>query len=183
MNPCTITTADEKVLAARANLRCRVAALEDRVTATVDGACETVNDAAQTVRSTVEETTGTVRGLLEDSKEMLTDALDIRRRIREHPWEGTGLAVAAGVIAGVMTSRTAEPPRKALTEPRRGPFAELLDIARRELLRVGEAGIAAASKALQQNVEAVATELPVPWKSKSERAHSNGVLHSNGQSA
>jgi ElaB/YqjD/DUF883 family membrane-anchored ribosome-binding protein len=184
MNPCTITATDEKVLTARANLKSRVMALEDRVTVTVNGACETVNGAAQTVRSTVEETTGTVHSLLEDSKEKLTDALDLRRQIRQHPWEGAGLAVAAGFLAGVLAARSSsQEEKKVVAEPRRGPLGELLDFARRELTGVAEAAIAAAAKSLRKNVEAVAVdESQAPWKSRAERPRSNGVMHANGQS-
>jgi ElaB/YqjD/DUF883 family membrane-anchored ribosome-binding protein len=184
MNPCTTPAADEKVLAARANLKSRLMALENRVTATVDGACETVDEAAQAVRSSVEHTTGTVRGLLEDSKETLTDALDVRRQIREHPWGGTGLAVVAGFLVGVLATRPSSPKEKVVAEPRRGPLGELLDFARRELTGVAEAAIAAAATSLRKNVEAVAVnELQEPWKSRSERARSsNGAMHANGQS-
>jgi ElaB/YqjD/DUF883 family membrane-anchored ribosome-binding protein len=163
----SLNDANIRVNAARVSLKARLAALEDRVTDTVDSA-------RQTVTSTVNDTTMKVRSLVDATTGNVKDALDVSGCVREHPWHAAGLAMFAGVIAGVF-SRGVKLPSIDLKEtakevaatastlvsnasPAAGwnPLRDLAEVARRELMNVGQQAITNLSRTIQHNVDSMA---------------------------
>jgi len=187
MDKPTLTEADERVIAARTSLACRLGALEDRVTGTVETAREAVDETIGTVRCTVKDAAEKARGLVESGTEGLKDVLDVSKQIRQHPWEGAGLAVAIGLIAGLLSNRHAKSTSSAISTAappapsRPSPIREFLDMIQRELATVGETAIKAASSSLKQNVESLITPAPpTEVRMKHDRLQRNGMHHSNG---
>jgi len=182
------------VAAARTALAERLAALEDRVTGTIDTARCALEETTQTVRDTVGDVTEKARGLVDSSTHSLKEAFDFRKQIRAHPWEGAGFAVAAGLIAGLLSRRGAER-RAGITGtysaaapaamPRPQPsgfFGQILERARQELMNLGETAIASASQALQENVEQILpVSVAVPRSQPKPERMSHRNLQGNGQ--
>jgi len=185
MDSESLYAANERVNAARATLRCRLAALEDRVTGTIDSARETVT-------STVDDTTSKVRELVDTTSCTVKDALDVSQHIRDNPWQGAGLAVFAGFIAGIF-SRGVKLPAINLAETARSiassssptaskswnPLRELAEKAREELMKVSQQAIVNLSNTVQQNVDSMAKTVV---NAGAERLRSQSkILQSNGR--
>lgn len=185
----SLNDADDKVKAARASLKARLAAIEDRVT-------ETVDSARQTVTTTVNDTSTKLRGLVDTTSETVKDALDVSGCIRENPWQATGMAVFAGIVGGILT-RGAKLPSIDLKEtaksvastaqtfassatPASGwnPLRDLAEVARRELMNVGQQAISNLSKTIQQNVDSMAQTVVAKGEGL---LHRNRILQSNGR--
>ena len=146
------TAAHDKVLAARESLRSRFAALEDRVTGSVD-------DVREAVTGTVDHTSENVRGLVQTATTSLSEIMDVRARVREHPWGGTALALAAGAVLGLVTrgSTTTATVKAAVSRtPHETLLGSLWDAARRELKTLGESVIVTASESLKAQIAELA---------------------------
>jgi ElaB/YqjD/DUF883 family membrane-anchored ribosome-binding protein len=184
----SLNDANVRVNAARVSLRARLAMLEDRVT-------DTLETTQRTVTSTVDDASTKVRSLVDATSDRLEGALDISGCVREKPFQATGLALFAGVVAGVL-SRGVKMPKIDMAETAKSvaatastlasnpmpsgwnPIRELMDIARRELQTVGQQAIATLSKTIQDNVQSLAENaIPAITRARSE----NRILQANGK--
>jgi len=162
MDHKTISDTDQRILAARSSLASRLSAVEDRVTGTIENARTAVEDSTATVRDAIADVSGGVKGLMSSATDNLSTALDFRQKVREHPLQGTLIAVGAGLAAWLLTRPRDPRPASsvsagsmksfAVSEPS-GPFGEIYDAFRRELVSVGQTAAASASKILKENVQ------------------------------
>jgi len=183
-----LDTADIKVNAARASLRARLGALEDRVT-------DTLESTRETVTSTMDETAAKVRGIVDTTGDTLQTALDVTGCVRGHPWQATGMAFFPGVVAGIL-SRGVKLPQIDVAETAKSvastastlasnpvprgwnPIRDLMDLARREFMTIGQQAITNLSKTVQDNVQSLAENvMPTGDRAKGQ----NRILQTNGR--
>jgi ElaB/YqjD/DUF883 family membrane-anchored ribosome-binding protein len=145
------TMTETRVLAARAGLTDRVAALERRVTGTVEEATDTVHDAAAAVKSTVATASSEVQRAFGATADSVRSALDVPTHIRRHPWAGIGAAGVAGFLAGFIPNNS-----RRITVPSSpsvpGLMSNLWAVIRRELMTLGESAIVSASQAAKEGI-------------------------------
>lgn len=163
------TMTETRVLAARAKLTDRMAALERRVTGTVEEVADSVQGAASSVKSTVTTATNEVQRALGATADGVRGALDVPAHIRRRPWAGVGAAAVAGFLTGFIPNRS---PRAATfsgdasfsneskkTPSQPGVFDELWSVLKREAIALGQTAIASASEAAKQGVQSQVSRL------------------------
>lgn len=139
---------DQRVASARCELAGRIAALECKVSTTVTDATETVRTATAALRDGVQSA-------YETATQQVRAALDVRQRVRDHPWTSLGGCTAVGFMAGFLPNRqksAAANTSAVASSP--GPFRTLMDVLKRELVALGESAIVTASTAIRNNVAA-----------------------------
>ena len=167
--------ADRRVQQALARLADRLEALEGRITGTVD--C---------VTGAVRETTESSARPCCASPMMSASSISIPSRSKAHdrysatrgdyPCQSMGLAAFAGFLAGSLGHRI--PQMKNLVanygelRASNGFLGQLADMAKAELLKVGETAIRTASAALRDNVQSLADDFR---PGSDSRPHHNGV--------
>jgi len=159
-----------RVSAARASLTERLDALERKATGVASDTIDGIRDTATGIRDAVSGTATEVKEAIVGAATGAKHALDVPQHVRDHPWESVGLAAVAGFAAGVwpvarshvqqmISSGGGSTPRYAASAPssqRSGILDELFNIARRELVSVGEAAMAAGAAAIKENLAEVA---------------------------
>lgn len=95
----------EEMEQTRSSLTDKLESLERKVTNTVQDATDVVQEATSAVTNTVEtvqdavqETVQTVKESVHEAVETVTDAFDVSRQVRRHPWLMFGGAVATGYL-------------------------------------------------------------------------------------
>jgi ElaB/YqjD/DUF883 family membrane-anchored ribosome-binding protein len=162
---------------ARARLADRLEALECRITGTVDCVTGAVRETAGAVSQTVSHVADDVGQFYQHSVEGVKHMIDIRQHVRDYPCQSMGLAAFAGFLAGSLGHRI--PQMKNLVanygelQTHHGFFCQLTEMAKAELLKIGETAIRTASAALRENVQTLADEFRP--KSSDVRPHHNGV--------
>lgn len=137
----------EHVQAARSKLVDRISTLERRVNSTIADATASVRESSAAVRNGV-------RAVCDTATNNIQEALDVRKRIREHPWTGIGWSALAGFVAGFLPRRVPRASYTATQPAGPGVFHSLAESLKRELITVGETAIASASGALREQVAA-----------------------------
>jgi len=157
-----------RVSAARASLTERLDALERKATGVASDTIDGIRDTATGIRDAVSGTATEVKEAIVGAATGAKHALDVPQHVRDHPWESVGLAAVAGFAAGVWPvvrthmphmSTSSSTPRYAASSPsssKSGILDELFNIARRELVAVGEAAMTAGAAAIKQNLAEVA---------------------------
>jgi ElaB/YqjD/DUF883 family membrane-anchored ribosome-binding protein len=174
---------DDRVSSARAGLAERLQALERRVECAVDSATNSATETVEAVRNTVTGVMTDARQLYHSAADGVRDVLDIPGHVRAHPWPCVALSAAAGFLAGFLpgTSHASKASYNGSgrtlmngSPARSGPFAELWDLVRKEMMTVGETAIVAASNAVKQNIQTFAQELPLAFSTVKNGRHSGG---------
>jgi ElaB/YqjD/DUF883 family membrane-anchored ribosome-binding protein len=169
--------ADVRVRQARARLSSRLEALERKIGGTVDCTTETVRETAGAVRQTVSRVADDVGQFYQHSVEGVKHMIDIRQHVRDYPCQSVGLAAFAGFLAGSLGHRI--PQMKNLVanygelRASNGFLGQFADMAKAELLKIGETAIRTASAALRDNVQSMADEFRPTGNGV--RPHHNGV--------
>jgi hypothetical protein len=137
------------------------------------------------------------------SVESISEALDVRQRVRETPWLMVGGATAAGFVTGLvifrrprispanvpaytpMAAAAFTPPQE---RPRRsGWLNDLFDLAGHEIKKIAEQAVATASASLKETVAAgipLLVECTVPSllsRQRRDEAETGFVHHGNGR--
>ena len=156
---------EARMLATRASLTDKVAALEQQVMGTLHNATSAVNETVDSVRSVISSAPTTVKDVVHDSLDAVKQSLDIREKVRENPWVAVGSAAAVGFLAGLVVFRDRRPATMAAAyhpaasapaqpqSPREpGLFDELFARVTGELRKVAEEAIRTASESLRSTV-------------------------------
>lgn len=145
---------EKRVVAARAELTHRMAALEHRVVGTVEGVADATRDTVSSVRSTINLANDHVQHAIGATADGVRDVLNIRKHMHERPWAGVGVAVVTGFLAGFIPRGGSRSVTWSGSAP--GPMSELWTLVRRELVGLGETAIVAASAAAKEQVQSLA---------------------------
>jgi ElaB/YqjD/DUF883 family membrane-anchored ribosome-binding protein len=169
--------ADQRVHQARARLADRLEALECRIAGTVDCVTGAVRETTESVSQTVSRVADDVGQFYQQSVEGVKHMIDIRQHVRDYPCQSVGLAAFAGFLAGSLGHRI--PQMKNLVanygelRASNGFLGQLADMAKAELLKIGETAIRTASATLRDNVQSLADEFRPTGNGV--RPHHNGV--------
>lgn len=146
----------KRVVAARADLTGRMAALERRVVGTAEGIADAARDTVSSVRSTIDTANNHVQHAMGTTADGVRDVLNVRKHMRERPWAGVGLAAVTGFLAGFLPrggSRSATWSSAIPGTP--SAMGEIWSLVRRELVGLGETALLAASAAAKQSVHSL----------------------------
>jgi len=161
--------ADLQVQAARIRLTARLAELENRVVGATTRTIENVEEMSDHLRAMVTDTTGGIKEACTSVAANVCETFGVPRMVKDHPWRSLGLAVAVGLLFGIMPRRTSKS-NTAAAQP--GILGELMSALRREAVLIGESAIAASATAIKQNL---ATREPCGVSRVSVHApHQNG---------
>lgn len=169
--------ADRRVQQARAQLADRLEALEHRITGTVDCVTGAVRETTKSVKQTVSRVADDVGQFYQHSVEGVKHMIDIRQHVRDYPCQSVGLAAFAGFLAGSLGHQI--PRMRSLAanlgelRSSNGFFGQLMDMAKAEVLKIGETAIRSASAAVRENVQSFAEDFRL--MGGEARPHHNGV--------
>jgi len=143
--------ADLQVQAARTRLTARLAELENRVVGATTRTMENVEEMSDHLRAMITDSSSEIKDACTMVAANVCETFGVPRMVKDHPWRSLGLAVAVGLLFGIMPRRTSKS-RTATAQP--GILAELMTALRREAVMIGESAIAASAAAIKQNLAA-----------------------------
>jgi ElaB/YqjD/DUF883 family membrane-anchored ribosome-binding protein len=123
--------------------------LENRVVGATTRTLDNVEELSDHLRTMVSETTSDIKDACTSVAANVCETFDVPRKVRDHPWQSLGLAVAVGLLVGLMPRRTGKS-TKPTAQP--GTWNDLLGALRREAISIGESLIAASASAIKQNL-------------------------------
>jgi len=141
--------ADLEVQAARTRLTARLAELENRVLGATSRTLDNVEALSDHVREMVTDTTSNIKDACTSVAANVCETFDVPRKVKDHPWPSLGLAVAVGLLVGLMPRRTG---KSTTPTAQPGVWNDLLATLRREAISVGESIIAASASVIKQNL-------------------------------
>ena len=109
----------QQIMDTRSQLTEKLVSLEHQVSSTVESTGSAVNETVGAVQETVESVTSAVKGAVQS----ISDAIDIRQQIKQHPWLILGGSVALGYLAVDLleqSSTTPGMPQKPVAPPNPG---------------------------------------------------------------